>query len=84
MAEYSDIRTGRRCVFLLYVHLVFVTKFWYRVFIDAHLTRMEEIMRDVCADFETQLTEFNGENDHVHLLVDFPAQDRPIETGQQS
>jgi putative transposase len=26
----------------------------------------------VCADFETELVEFNGENNHVHLLVDFP------------
>ncbi len=26
----------------------------------------------VCPDFETRLTEFNGENNHVHLLVNFP------------
>jgi len=29
-------------------------------------------MREVRADFETELTEFNGENNHVHLLVNFP------------
>lgn len=29
-------------------------------------------MRDVCADFETELAEFNGEASHVHLLVNFP------------
>ncbi len=73
MAAYGDVRTGSRCVFLLYAYLVFVTKFRHRVFTDAHLTSMEEeIMRDVCADFETQLAEFNGENGHVHLLVAFP------------
>jgi putative transposase len=33
---------------------------------------LEEILRDVCADFETELAEFNGEDDHVHLLVNFP------------
>jgi putative transposase len=42
------------------------------VFTDAHLTRMEEIMRAVCADFETELVEFNGHNSHIHLLVNFP------------
>jgi putative transposase len=52
--------------------LVFVTKFRHRVFGGAHLARMEEIMRDVCRDFETELVEFNGENNHVHLLVNFP------------
>jgi putative transposase len=29
-------------------------------------------MRDVCADFETELVEFNGGRDHVHLLVHYP------------
>jgi len=42
------------------------------VFTAAHLTRMEEIMRAVCAGFETGLAEFNGEASHVHLLVNFP------------
>jgi putative transposase len=72
MAECGDIRTGRHCVFALHVHLVFVTKFRHEVFTDTHLSRMEEIMRDVCADFETDLAEFNGESNHVHLLVHFP------------
>ncbi|GGN59153.1 IS200/IS605 family transposase [Actinoplanes lobatus] len=52
--------------------MVFVTKFRHKVFTDRHLTRMEQIMRDVCADFEAELVEFNGENNHVHLLVNFP------------
>ena len=29
-------------------------------------------MRDVCADFGAELREFNGEADHVHLLVLYP------------
>ena len=29
-------------------------------------------MRAVCGDFEVELAEFNGETDHVHLLVHFP------------
>lgn len=72
MAEIAGIRTGRHCVFALHAHLVFVTKFRHKVFTDAHLTRMEAIMRAVCADFETDLAEFNGENNHVHLLVNYP------------
>jgi putative transposase len=52
--------------------LVFVTKYRHAVFTGTHLVRLEEIMRDVCADFETELAEFKGENNHVHLLVNFP------------
>jgi Transposase IS200 like len=42
------------------------------VFTAAHPARMQEIMRAVCADFETELAEFNGKANHVHLLVNFP------------
>ncbi len=56
----------------MHVHLVFVTKYRHKVFADQHLTRCEEIMRAVCEDFEAELVEFNGGNNHVHLLVNFP------------
>ncbi|WP_149257617.1 IS200/IS605 family transposase [Actinomadura sp. K4S16] len=72
MEDHGDIRTGRHCVFMLHAHLVFVTKFRHPVFTGTQLERMEQIMRDVCADFDTELAEFNGEADHVHLLVHFP------------
>lgn len=52
--------------------MVFVTKFRRKVFTDRHLTRMEDIMRAVCRDFDTDLVEYNGQNNHVHLLVNFP------------
>jgi REP element-mobilizing transposase RayT len=29
-------------------------------------------MREVCADFGAELREFNGEADHMHLLVHYP------------
>ncbi|WP_392839331.1 transposase [Streptomyces sp. LN500] len=48
MAEYQNIRTGRHCAFVLHAHLVFATKYRHQLFKDAHLTRMEEIMRAVC------------------------------------
>ncbi|AKA07456.1 IS200/IS605 family transposase [Streptomyces noursei] len=72
MTDIQNIRTGRHCIFALHAHLVFVTKYRHKVFNDAHLKRIEEIMRAVCADFECELIEFNGENNHVHLLVNFP------------
>ena len=29
-------------------------------------------MRQLCADIDADLAEFNGETDHVHLLVHYP------------
>ena len=37
------------------------------------LTACENIIREVCESFGATLDEFNGETDHVHLLVRYPA-----------
>lgn len=49
-----------------------MTKSRHKVFTDRHLTRMEAITRDVCHDFETELAEFNGQDNHIHLLITYP------------
>ena len=69
MAKSSDIRTGRHCVFNILVHLVFVSKYRKKVFDDAILKEMEKLFRDICKDFESELIEFNGEENHIHLIV---------------
>ena len=72
MGMSMNLRRGRSCVFLLHAHLVFVTKYRRKVFTVAILKQMESIFSTVCRDFEAQLVEFNGEQDHVHLLVNYP------------
>lgn len=72
MSEDNTIRKGRRCVFKLHVHLVFVTKYRKKVFTKAVLDDMKAIFIKICGDFEAELTEFDGEVDHVHLLVEYP------------
>ena len=67
-----DIRTGRHVVFCLHAHLVFTTKRRGKVLTKAHLERLHTIFASVCADFDVELREFNGESDHVHLLVNYP------------
>jgi len=67
-----DIRHGRHCVFLMHVHLVFVAKYRGKFFTKDILDFMKSVFQDVCKDFEAELKEFNGEGDHVHLLVNYP------------
>ena len=57
---------------MIHAHLVFVTKYRGRIFNTEHLDSLETLFRRVCADFESELVEFNGETDHVHLLVNYP------------
>ena len=68
----NDLRRGRHVVYNLHVHLVFVAKYRRKVFTKEILDDMRGILESVCTDFEAQLVEFDGEDDHVHLLVNYP------------
>ncbi|MGW2650481.1 IS200/IS605 family transposase [Streptomyces sp. NPDC001393] len=63
---------GGEASYTLHAHLVFTPKYRRKVFTGQILTRCEEVMRKVCEDFGAELREFNGESDHVHLLVHYP------------
>ena len=52
--------------------MVFVTRYRRGVLDADMLGCCEQAMRKVCADFGAELREFNGEDGHVHLLVEYP------------
>ena len=56
----------------MHVHLVFVTKYRREVFTKEILNALHVIFAQTCLDFEAELVEFDGEDDHVHLLVNYP------------
>ncbi|HEU64073.1 MAG: hypothetical protein KR126chlam4_01003 [Candidatus Anoxychlamydiales bacterium] len=68
----SNLRRGRSCVFLLHTHLVFVTNYRRLVFTKKVLKEIRKIFDSVCKDFSAVLVEFDGKDDHVHLLVNYP------------
>ena len=70
--ENYEWRTGRSCVYKNFYHLVFVTKYRRGVFTTEMLERMNFIFKSTCNQMECELLEFNGEDDHVHLLVSVP------------
>jgi len=67
-----DVQRGRSAVYTLHAHLVFVTKYRRRAFTGEMLSTCEHLMTATCASLGAQLREFNGEADHVHLLVHYP------------
>ena len=69
MRKVSDWRTGRHCTFKNYVHLVFISKYRKAVFNQAMLERLKVLFAETCLQMDCELLEFNGEYDHVHLLV---------------
>lgn len=63
---------GWRTVYSLTAHLVLVTKYRRKVINQPILDRLNEIFRNTLEKWDCQLVEFNGEADHVHLLIDYP------------
>lgn len=56
----------------MHVHLVFVTKYRRHVFDGDAIERLRLHFARVCKDFEAELVQMDGEDDHVHLLVHYP------------
>ena len=57
--------------FSLQMHLVLVTKYRRKVITAEVLLRLEEVFHATCLKWESRVVEFNGEPDHVHLLIDY-------------
>nr|WP_309243253.1 IS200/IS605 family transposase [Escherichia coli] len=72
MKKETDIRRGRHCVFLMHVHLLFVTRYRRQIFDHDATEKLRTYFSNVCADFEAELVEMDGEPDHVHLLINYP------------
>ena len=51
----------RHSITCLQSHLVFTTKYRRKIFLDEHIEKLE-----------IDLQEFDGELDHVHLLIQYP------------
>jgi putative transposase len=55
----------------LTAHVVLVTKYRKKAISEKVLLRLKEIFTDTLIKWECNLVEFNGESDHIHLLIDY-------------
>ncbi|MFB2982152.1 IS200/IS605 family transposase [Microseira sp. BLCC-F43] len=55
-------------------HLLPTPKYRRSIFTDPMLSRLEVIFRTLMDKWEGRLIEFNGESDHVHLLIQYTPQ----------
>jgi putative transposase len=60
-----------RSVSDLKVHLVLVTKYRRKAFTSEMLNRPNIVMGELLEKWDCKLVEFNGEEDHVHLLFQY-------------
>ncbi len=61
---------GSHSVYSIHVHLVLVTKFRKKIITSKMIDRMAEIFQHICKKKKSLMLQFDGEPDHVHLLLD--------------
>jgi putative transposase len=66
--EKRQLQTLHHCVFSLHFHLVLVTKYRRKVITKEMLERLRAIFQETLEKWHSELIEFNGEGDHIHLL----------------
>lgn len=60
--------TNLHSVFMLWYHLILVTKYRREVFTDDISNRAKEIFENIATNYHINLIEWNHDSDHVHIL----------------
>ena len=69
MQKRTNLGAHYHCVFNLKCHLVLVTKYRHKIFTNEMLIELEAKTRELSYKWGVSILEFNGEKDHVHLLI---------------
>jgi putative transposase len=67
----NDFVSRGRSVSDLKAHLVLTTKYRRKLFTKEMLERMHEILEDLLTKWECKIVEFNGQENHIHLLFQY-------------
>lgn len=63
---------NRHATYFLHAHLVFVTKYRYNTLTKEHIDYLRELFKETIKKMDGILEEFDGERNHVHLLIQYP------------
>ena len=67
---HMELDTNNHSVFLLYYHLVLVTKYRRQVIDDEISEFAKTTFERIAEPYHITLVEWNHEKDHVHILID--------------
>lgn len=65
----TELKKSAHGVYDIHLHICLVTKYRYKVLTEGMLSEMQQIFIKVLESKRCELEDFNGEPDHVHLLI---------------
>lgn len=67
--QANILKTSGHAAYALQTHIVFVTKYRHKCITQPMLISLKEQVQQICVKWRSDLMEFNGESDHLHLLI---------------
>jgi len=67
----NDFVSSARSVSDMKAHLVLTTKYRRKVLTGKMIDRLKDVVNDLCSKWDCKVIEFNGENNHIHLLFQY-------------
>lgn len=71
MTLKKDFVASARSISDLKAHLVLTTKYRKKLLTKEMIDRLNEIVVDLCEKWDCKAIEFNGEDNHIHLLFQY-------------
>lgn len=71
-SKVMQYQKGKHCVFYHRYHVVWITKYRYKVLTGAIRKRVRQIIRQVCAENGVEIISGVLSSDHVHMFVSIP------------
>ena len=66
----TNLKYGRGCAYDIQYHIIFVTKYRRNVLTKQIRQECIDLMHNLSADSDYRIIEANGEEDHIHLLIE--------------
>ena len=67
----NDFVSSARSVSDMKAHLVLTTKYRKKVLTGKMIDRLRNVITDLCEKWNCKVIEFNGEDNHIHLLFQY-------------
>ena len=68
----EEYRRGAHSLFLVHLHLVWITKYRKPVMVGPVGDRLRDLVREVCGALDVRIISGHVSRDHVHLFVSLP------------
>lgn len=65
-----EIKRGRGYVYAIQYHIVWCVKYRHKILTEEIESRLKEILVQIALDYNFSIVEINGDQDHIHLLME--------------